>query len=327
MIRGAAAIVLLVTTFLLTSSRVLLSFQPYPTRPVSVLVGFGPGSAPDLEGRVVAQNLSRNLGQAFVVENRVGNSGNLASEDVARSKPDGYTLLVTTAPQWAMARVLFKSLQFDPVADFQPIFRFSTTPIYIVTNAHLPATNFKELVALLRANPGKYNYGTPGPGTVHHLGFEVVKAHFGLKVQHIAYRGSAQIVPALVTGEIMIAVQAYPQIAQYVENGALRVLAVMSSRRSLAAPEVPTLKELGLKDAEFDLGTGFVAPAGTPVSIVNVLAYAIGKAIDDDKVRKLLTAAGGEPYNEGPQEFAAKIRSDADKYAAAAKLAGVTALQ
>jgi tripartite-type tricarboxylate transporter receptor subunit TctC len=223
-----------------------------------------------------------------------------------------------------LAPTLFKSLRFDPVKDFQPISAFSVVPVYILTNPALPASNFAELIDLVKKNPGKYAFGTPGVGTIHHLAFEAVKAQFGLDVVHAPYRGTSQLVPAIINGEVLIAVQGYPQVREYIDKGALRVLAVSSAKRSATAPQVPSLTELGVS-ASFALGSGLLAPAKTPTPVIERLASEMKKILSYSDTQRRLVAAGAEPINEGPEEFAARIRDDVIKYRDIARIAGLKA--
>jgi tripartite-type tricarboxylate transporter receptor subunit TctC len=295
----------------------------YPNRAVTLVVGFGPGSFPDVTARILAQKLSEKLGQSFVVENRVGAGGNVASEFVARSKPDGYTLIASSDSQWAVAVSTFKSLKFDPVKDFAPVAAFSSVPLYIAVNSKLPVSNFDEFVKLIQSNPGKYNYGTPGVGLVHHLAFETIKQQLGLKVEHVPYRGSSQLMPALLSGEIMIGVQAYRQLAEHVQKGTLKALASTAGKRSALAPNVPTVKELGVKGVAFAPGSGILAPANTPAPIVSKLASALKEIMADPETIKRFLAVGGEVDFQGPKEFAPRILEDVAKYAKAVKFAGI----
>jgi tripartite-type tricarboxylate transporter receptor subunit TctC len=230
--------------------------QDYPNRPILLEVGFVPGSYPDICARLLGSKLSNVIGQPVVIENRSGASGNIASEFVAHARPDGYTLGALVDAQWGLAPAIFKSLAFDPIRDFEPVSAFSLVPVYIVINSSFPASNFDEFVSVLKQNPGKYNYGTPGAGTVHNLAFETVKAQLGLDVVHVPYRGTSQVIPALLTGEVLIAVQGYPQLQEFVEKGVFKALAVSSGKRSVLAPSVPTFRELGI-NSEFDLGTEY----------------------------------------------------------------------
>ena len=317
---------LLVALTLLSSmwfSASVMAQGAYPDRAVTIVVGFGPGSFPDVTARILAQKLSEKFGQPFVVENRVGAGGNVASEYVAKSRPDGYTLIASSDSQWAVAVSTFKSLNFDPVKDFAPVAAFASVPVYIAVNSKLGASSFDEFVKLIKNHPDKYNYGTPGVGLVHHLAFEVVKNQLGLKIEHIPYRGSSQLMPALLSGEIMIGVQAYRQLSEHAEKGTVKVLAGTGATRSALAPNVPTLKELGIKGIEFALGSGILAPANTPAPIVAKLAAALKQIMADPAVIKRFHAVGGDVDFQGPQEFAERIRQDVAKYAVAVKLAGI----
>ncbi|MGB7543031.1 MAG: tripartite tricarboxylate transporter substrate binding protein, partial [Burkholderiales bacterium] len=261
--------------------------EGYPTRPVKLLVGFTPGGGVDINARLLASKLSESLGQQMIVENRPGAGTNIANELVAKSAPDGYTLLFTS-PAVAINMALYKNPPYDALRDFAGVSVFSESTNFLVVPASLPAKSLQELVALARARPGALNYSSAGAGTTQHLAGELFKLRTGTNIVHIPYKGSAPSITALVAGEVQLSFVNPVAIGQFVKTGRLRALAVAGARRSELMPEVPTMKEAGVEGVEVPLWYGLLAPAATPREIVRALAAAVAKAAHSPDNRKRL---------------------------------------
>ncbi len=288
---------------------------------VKLVVPFAPGGFPDTIGRLVANQLAKDTPQTFVVENRPGGAGVIAADYVAKSAPDGRTLLVADAQQWAIAPGLFKNWKLNAEKDFAAVTLLGTTGNFLVVTPDLKVANFKELVALLKANPGKYFYGTPGVGSLHHLTFEALNSKLDLKLTQVPYKGGSEVVPALLSGQVSLAIQAMPSIKALAEQGKLKVLGITMNRRLKFAPDVPTLQEQGVPDMDFPGAIGILAPAGTPPATVARLAAAMKRAVMAQPVADKLAAYMIEPSGIAPDEFRAWIRSDIKKFGDAIKAA------
>ncbi len=291
--------------------------QPYPSRAVHLVVGIAPGGGLDGGARLVASKLSDVLGQPFLVENRPGAGGTIAAALVAKAPADGYTLLFGT-PTLFIAPVLYEKLGFDPVKSFAPIGTAGSELLLIVANPSIPARNAAELIALLKANPGKYSYGTPGVGTVHHLAMEMFKKQAGVDVVHVPYKGAAPIVPDLISGVVPLAVMSMTTALPQAKAGKLKPIALTSPLRVAIAPDWPPLAETlpGFDAAP----TRFVlAPAGTPAEVVNRLADALKAVLEMEEVKKIFASQATSGEFIGPAALAAKMRADFAKWTAAAK--------
>jgi tripartite-type tricarboxylate transporter receptor subunit TctC len=290
---------------------------------VKLVVPFAPGGFPDTIGRLVATQAAKELRQTFIVENRPGGAGVIAAELVARAAPDGRTLLVADAQQWAIAPAMLKSVKYNPETDFAPVTLLGTTGNFLVVGADLGVATFPQLLALIKTNPDKYFYGTPGVGTIHHLTFEVLKSRMGLKLTQVPYRGGSEVIPALLGGQVSLAIQAMPSIAALVQQGRLKTLGITMRQRSRFAPEVPTLEEQGVPDLDFPGAIGILAPAGTPPAAVSRLQAAMKKAVMSPEVVEKLAAYAIEPGGMMPEEFGAWIRADIRKFREAVEAAGL----
>ena|SRR5438105_1899610 len=306
--------------FLVTS---IAAAQPYPARPVRVLVGFPPGGGTDIAARLLTPKLSEYLGQQFVVENRPGATTNIASDLVAKSAPDGQTLLFTTSAL-AINMSLYKNLGFDALRDFAPVSVFAEAPNLLVANQNAPAS-VAELVAQARARPGSMNYSSAGSGTTQHLAGELFKVRSGTDILHIPYKGTAASLTAVIAGEVQFSFANVPAILGHVKNGRLRALAVAGARRSGLMPEVPTMKEAGVEGVEIPVWYALLAPAATPREIVNVLGNATARAARSPDTRQKLIEQGADPIGNSPEEFATLLREEVAKYAEVVKLSGAKA--
>jgi tripartite-type tricarboxylate transporter receptor subunit TctC len=298
--------------------------EPYPNRPVRIVVPFSAGGPTDIVGRIFAQKLSEQLGQQFVVENKVGAGGNIGADVVAKAHPDGYTLLVATVSTHAINPGLYARMPYDPIKDFAPISHVGITPSTLNVHPSVPAKDVKELIALVKANPGKYTYGSSGLGSILHLCGEEFKAMAGgLDMQHVPYRGSAPMMGDLVGGQISMAFDGTPTALPQIQQGAIRALGAGMLERMKALPDLPTLQEQGLKGFECYTWNAILAPAGTPAPIVDKLAANIKTALEDPMVVKRLEGAGVNPvFGRGPKETAEFMKDELAKWAPIIKQSG-----
>ena len=298
--------------------------QTYPTRPVRLVVGFTPGGGVDINARLLAPKLSEYLGQQVIVENRPGAGTNIANEFVARSAPDGYTLLINTAAL-AINMSLYRNLPFDALRDFAPISVFSESPNVLVVNAKLPAQNLNELLAMARNAPGKLNYSSAGVGTTQHLAAELLKLRTGTHIVHVPYKGTAPSLTGLIAGEVDLSFANVPSIQAHLKTGRLRALATAAPQRDPQLPDVPTMKEAGVEGVEVVVWYGVLAPAGTPGEIVGTLAGAIARAARDNEVRKRMLEQGAAPVGNTPEEFAKLLRTEVTRWAEVVRVSGARA--
>lgn len=300
--------------------------QEYPQRSVRLVLPFSAGGLPDTMTRIVTPRLTETFSQPFIIENRPGAGGIAASELVVKSPADGYTLLVVDVGQTAINPALYAKLPYDPLKDFAPLSIIGTSAQFLVAHASVPAATLKDLIALAKARPGQLNYGSGGNGSLHHLSMEAFKAPLGLNILHVPYKGTAQSVPAMLTGEVALVFSALPSIAGHLKTGRVKLLAVNTARRSSQAPAVPTIAEVtGIADYDYPPQIGVVAPAGTPAPIVNRLSAAIAKSVQHAETRQRFAVLGIDAVGNTPEQYAAQIRSDIVKYAKAVKVSGVKA--
>ena len=308
----AALRVMLAAAWLL-SDVVASSAQNYPTRPVRIVVGFPAGGPTDAIARIVAQKLTDNLGQQFFVENIGGAGGNTAAGQVARVTPDGYTIMAISTG-FVVNPSLYAKVPYDPVKDFAPVTLVAVSPNVVVVNPQVPAKTLPELVKLIRDNPGKYSFAGPGVGSTPHLGGELFRLAFTLDLVHVPFTGAGPAIQATVGGHTPIAFTALPPALSAVQSGQLRALGVASTDRAAGMPDVPTFAEQGVKDQDADTLTGIVAPSGTPKEIVDLLYREIAKIVAQPDVKERLTVLGFKPVANTPDQFAARIRLEIDKW-------------
>jgi tripartite-type tricarboxylate transporter receptor subunit TctC len=296
----------------------------YPSKPVRMVVSFSAGGPTDTVARVMSARMAELLGQQFVVENRVGAGGNIGADMVAKSPPDGYTLLMATVSTHAINPGLYKKMPYDPVRDFAPLGRVGVTPTLLGVHPSVPATDIKSLVALVKENPGKYTYGSSGMGSILHLCGEQFKAAAGgLNIVHVPYRGSAPMMGDLVAGQISMAFDATPTALPQAQSGAIRAVGAGMAERMRALPDLPTLQEQGLKGFECYTWNAILAPAGTPVPIVAQLNDAINKSLADPVVFKRLQEAGIDPTpGSTPAQAADFIKAELAKWTPIIKASG-----
>jgi LysR family tcuABC transcriptional regulator len=296
--------------------------QPYPSRPVRLIVGFTPGGGVDINARMLAPRLSEYLGQPVIVENRPGAGTNIANELVAKSAPDGYTLLINT-PAVAINMALYRNLPYDTLRDFAPVSVFSESPNVLVVNAKLAAQNVKELIAMARSAPGKLNYSSAGVGTTQHLAAELFKLRTGTYIVHIPYKGTAPSLTGLIAGEVDLSFANIPSIQAHVKSGRLRALAVTAPRRDPQLPEVPTMKEVGLDGVEVVVWYGVLAPAATPREIIQ-RRRRHPRAAHEPEVGRMLEQ-GAVTVGNTPEEFGKLLREEVTRWAEVVKVSGARA--
>ena len=323
--RHAAAAAATVFTSLLIANLPTQAQDNYPTRPVRMIVPFSAGGPTDIVGRVMGAKMGEILGQQFVIDNRTGAGGNIGAEMVAKATPDGYTILMATVSTNAINPGLYTHLAYDPVNGFAPIGRVGVTPTLLLVNpSALPVNDVKSLIALLKANPGKYSFGSSGLGSILHLCGEEFKSKAGgLDVVHVPYKGSAPMDTDLMGGQIAWAFDATPTAMPLAQSGKLRALGAGMAQRLAAMPDLPTLQEQGLPGYECYTWNVFLAPAGTPQSAINKLNAAVNKALADPAVSSALEKAGIDPTpGSTPQSTAEFVKTELDKWAPIIKASG-----
>ncbi|MBC5785232.1 tripartite tricarboxylate transporter substrate binding protein [Ramlibacter sp. USB13] len=301
------------------------SAQAYPTKPVTIVVPFAAGGTTDILARVIGQALNKELGQPVVVDNRAGAGGNIGAALAAKAPADGYTLFMGTVGTHAINQSLYKKLTFDPIKDFAPLTRVAMVPNLLVANPTKPYKNVKELIAYAKANPGRVNFGSSGSGSSIHLSGELFNSLAKVDMIHVPYKGSAPAVTDLLGGQIDIMFDNMPSAIQHVRSGKLRPLAVTTAKRSPELPDVPTIAEAGVPGYEATSWFGMFAPANTPAPVVAKLNAALVKVLSQPDVKKKLAEQGAEPYSEKPEQFAAFIRSETDKWSKVVKESGASA--
>jgi tripartite-type tricarboxylate transporter receptor subunit TctC len=296
----------------------------YPTRPPQLIIPFAAGGPTDVVGRIMAGKMGQVLGQTVVVEDRAGAGGNIGGDFVAKSTPDGYTLLFATVSTNAINPGIYKNMPYDAIKDFAPVARVGVTPTLLLVNPSVPATDVKSLIALIKANPGKYNYGSSGTGSILHLCGEEFKAMAGgLEITHVPYKGSAPMDTDLMGGQITMAFDATPTALPLAQSGKLSALGAGMLKRLAALPDLPTLDEQGLKGYECYTWNAILAPAGTPKPIVAKLNDAANKALADPQVIDSLIKAGVDPTpGSTPASTADFVKSELAKWAPIIKASG-----
>jgi tripartite-type tricarboxylate transporter receptor subunit TctC len=287
--------------------------EGYPTRTVRVVVGFPAGGPTDIIARIVAQKLSASLGQQFYVENVPGAGSNLASGQVARATPDGYTIMAISTG-FMVNPSLYAKVPYDPIKDFSAVTLVAASPNVVVVNPQVPAKTLPELVQLIRDNPGKYSYAGPGIGSTPQLGGELFRLTYKLDLIHVPFTGATPAVQSTIGGHTPIAFTALPSSMAAIQAGQVRAIALAATERAPQLPDVPTFAEQGVKDQEADTLTGIVVPAGTPKEIVELLSRTIAKGVAEPEVSERLAALGFRPVVNTPDQFAARIKLEIEKW-------------
>lgn len=283
--------------------------QDYPNRPVRIIVPFSPGGVADSAARTVADRLGARIGQQLIVENRPGGGGNIGNEFVAKAAPNGYTLLLGFDSTLVINPHVYKHTGFDPIRDFEPVTRLGNSTLILVAHPSLPVKNVQELIKLARQKSGLY-YGTGGAGSTAHLAGEFLNERAGIKLQHVPYKGGAQSIVDVVGGHIPLLITAVATSVNYVKDGRLKGLGVLSGKRSPALPDVPTFAESGLPGFEVPSWVGILAPAKTPAAIIEKLHREIVAVLAETDVRDRYAGLGLEPVGNTPAQFGAQIRTE-----------------
>lgn len=298
--------------------------QPYPARPLAIVVPAAPGGGGDFTARLLADALARPLGQPVVVENRVGGSGNVASLHVARAAPDGYTLLLAYSGSHVANPALFRNLQWDPVRSFEPIALLITAPHVVAVRKGLPAHTLDELVSYAKRNPGRLSYATSGAGTIQHIGAEHFARMAGIQMMHVPYRGAGPAMNDLLAENIDLIITTPPSVVGHVQSGAVRVLAITGGTRHPMLPDIPTAAEAGFPGFELEAWFGLYAPAGTAGALIGRLAEEIRAIVGSPDFRRRAEDSGTYATFMGPAELAAFTHSELGRWSALIREIGVT---
>jgi tripartite-type tricarboxylate transporter receptor subunit TctC len=296
--------------------------EPYPARPVRVIVGLAPGGATDIQTRLFAQKLSDGLGRPFVVENRTGAGGTVAYAHVAKSAPDGYTLL-GVAGGYTITPVVYSKLAYDPVKDFAPISLVVQAPFLLLVHPSLPVKSVKDLLALARVKPGALDCASAGHGTSTHMAFELFRALSGVKIAHVPYKGTGQSLVDVMSGQVHMLFGNVLSSLPHARAGRLRALAVTTARRSAVLPDLPTIAEAGVPGYENSTWHGWLAPAGTPPAILNRLNAELVRSTRSPDVVERLAPDGGEPVGSTPEQFGQHIAEELARWGKLVREAGI----
>jgi tripartite-type tricarboxylate transporter receptor subunit TctC len=297
--------------------------SPWPTKPIKLVIPFAPGGVTDTSGRIIADHLSKRLGQQVVPDNRPGASGNIGSQVVATAEPDGYTLLLVLDGTFVINPHVFDKVPFDPLRDFSPIGKIGDSTTILVAHPGFKANSLRELIELSKSQPGGFSYGTSGTGSIVHLAGEMVKQRTGANLVHIPYKGGAPAIADALAGHTPLAFASAASVQHHLKTGNLKALGVPSGKRSRQYPDIPTFAESGLSDFDINSWVGLVAPAKTPRSIVERLNLELNAALADPEVRAKLEAAGIVATPGTSDAFAATLRKELALYGPVVKAAGI----
>lgn len=297
----------------------------WPNKPIRYIVPFAPGGTTDILARTVGEKLAIALGQPIVVENKPGQGGSIGVAELARSAPDGYTIGGGTISSHGINATLYDKLSYDPVASFAPITMYATQPNVLLVHPSVPAKDLREFIQLLKTNPDKYSFGSAGNGTSQHISGELFKTMAGVKMQHVPYKGSGQMMPDLLSGNVPVAVDNIATVVQHVKAGKLRALAVTSATRSIVAPDVPTMAESGLAGYDISSWQAVFAPAGTPAPIIERLYTEIAKILKTPEMQKRLNELGLDISAMPPKDLAALVKADVPRLGKIVKESGAKA--
>ncbi|HTS21999.1 MAG TPA: tripartite tricarboxylate transporter substrate binding protein [Casimicrobiaceae bacterium] len=298
------------------------SAQPYPNKPIRLVVPFPPAGTTDILAREVGQRLTEVLGQSVVIDNRPGAGGNIGSDLVAKSAPDGYTLLMATVGTHAINASLYSRMPYDHIRDFAPIVLVAGVPNVLEVTPSLPVHSVADLIKLAKEKPGQLNFASSGSGTSIHLSGELFKAMAGVDMTHVPYKGSAPALTDLMAGQVQLMFDNLPSSLQQIKAGRLRAIAVTSAQRAPALPDVPTIAESGLPGYEASAWFGLVAPAGTPPAVIARINAAVNDWLHTPQAAEKLLAQGAVADGGTPEQFAAHIRAETDKWAKVVKASG-----
>lgn len=295
----------------------------YPTKPLRLVVGFSPGGSTDVTARILAERMSASMGQQLIVDNRAGAGGNIGADLVAKSNPDGYTILMATTGVMAFNHYLYARLPYSAERDFAPVTQIGALPLILVVPASLPAKSVKDLIGLAKAQPGKYSFGSSGVGGTTHVTAELFKAMAKIDLVHVPYKGSGQMMGDLLSGQVQIAFDQIASSIAHVKSGRLRALGITTAKRSPLMPDMPTIAEAGVPGYEAISWNGFAVPAGTPKSVIRRLQQETKKAVEIPEVKDKLFGLGIEAVAGTPEQFAALIKSERGKWVPLLKKIGV----
>jgi tripartite-type tricarboxylate transporter receptor subunit TctC len=300
--------------------------ENYPDRVVRIVSPFPPGGSVDVMARLLAQKLTENIGQQFIVETRAGAGGNVGAESVAKSEPDGYTLLFTAPGPLVVNQTLYtKGLPYDPARDFAPIALFAISPIVLMVNPQLPATNVQELIAYAKKHPGELNFGSAGNGSTPHLSGELLKTMADINIVHVPYRGTGPAMNDLIGGHIQMFFDLLPASLQQIESGKVRALANAGAKRPAVLANLPTVAEQGVPGFDASSWEGLVAPVGTPAPVQAKLIAEVRKVLQSPEITERIAALGSQPGTAFGKDFATFMQAETAKWAAVIKKSGARA--
>jgi tripartite-type tricarboxylate transporter receptor subunit TctC len=299
--------------------------QPYPAKPIRIIVPFPAGGTADIMARVVGQKMTETWGQQVLIDNRSGAGGNIAADLAAKSAPDGYTLFLCTVGTHAVHQTLYEKLSFDPIKDFSAVAYIAGVPNVVVVHPSIPVKSVKELIAFIKARPGQINFGSSGTGSSVHMSGEMLKVMAGLDMTHIPYKGNPQAVTDLMAGQIELMITNMPSVIPYIHSGRLRALAVTTKARSPALPDLPTMEEAGLPGYESSAWFGLVSPAAVLREIVSKLNAEVIRIVGLEDVKRNLASQGAYPLVMTPEEFGAFMKAETAKWAKIVKASGARA--
>jgi tripartite-type tricarboxylate transporter receptor subunit TctC len=298
------------------------SAQEWPAKTVRMIVPFGAGATPDTIARLIADRLQQKLGQNFIVENKPGASGMLGTDAVAKAEPDGYTIGISIGGPLAINTLLFSKMPYDPFKDLALITILTTQPSALAVPANLGVNNVAELITLIKKDPGKYNFGSIGNGSLSHLAMEAIAIKSGAKLVHLPYGSSPQAMTAVIRGDVQMVVMPAISVVPHVQAGTVKMLAVTTAKRSPLLPDVPTLRESGI-DVEADAWNGLIAPAGTPPAVLMAIRREVAEAINSPELKEKFTAQIMQPVGNTPAEFKAQIDGDLARWTPVIREAGI----
>ena len=304
------------------ASMAISAYAQYPNKPIKMVVPFLAGGTTDILARAMAAELQKAFGQAVVVENKAGAGGNIGADFVAKSAPDGYTLLMGTVGTHGINVSLYPKMPYDAVKDFAPVSLVAAVPNVLVAAPSFPVNSVKELIEAAKKDPDKITFASSGAGTSIHLSAELFKQLAGVQMTHVPYKGSSAAIPDVMSGQVNIMFDNAPTVMPQIRGGKLKAIAVTTSTRSPALPNTPTIAEMGLPGYEASSWFGVLAPAGTPKEIVDKLSQAIAKSLQTAEIRERLAAQGAAAVGNTPEQFAAHIKSEIDKWAKVVKASG-----
>jgi len=303
----------------------VLAQEAFPARTVKLVVPNPPGGLPDTVARTIGQRLAEKWGQQVVIENKPGANGVVAAQVITSAPPDGYTLLVTDSSMFSVNPLLYRDLPYDARKDFTAVSLTARAPLFLALHPSVPASTFTEFVALVKSKPGQISYGSSGVGSTHHLTMESIKAALGLDIAHIPYKGTGQSVPALLGNQVAAVFSAMPSIAGAVRENRVRLIAVNAAQRSELAPNVPTIAESGIPGFDFAPTIGFSGPANMPPALASRIAADIAEVVKSPAMQDSLRTLGIEPIGGSPQDYAALLAADRERFAKAVKASGISA--